>query len=323
MVINAGDSSAQRDIHWPSVLLHINLNVLGIIFLPFILDASLLTIAFGFCLVFLSVLGLTAGAHRLWAHHAYEANTGLRIFLMLCHTLAGQGSIHDCVVQHRVHHKHFGTDDDPFNINRGFWHSHLLAHVLMKSPRDKQLAAQIDTQDLENDAVVAFQRKFYWLLMPIVCFLLPINAPMEYWGDSMFSATCVVGILRFVITHHIAQLIHSAIHIWGLKPDDKYPADTMLVFILTKSHWLKYHHIIPWDYKVGEFGSYGDGIITKCIQIFAAVGWAWNLRTVSTDTLKEAVYASTKTGKPVEECVRDITKTSQTNNAHYQSTKFL
>lgn len=102
----------------------------------------------GLCLVLLAVLGLTAGAHRLWAHRSYEANTGLRVFLMLCHTLAGQGSIHDCVVRHRVHHKHFGTDDDPFNMNRGFLHSHLLAHVKKDSERDKQLAAQIDTQVL-------------------------------------------------------------------------------------------------------------------------------------------------------------------------------
>lgn len=45
---------------------------------------------------------------------------------------------------------------------------------------------------------------------------------MEYWGDSVVSAVCATGILRYTITRHIAQLIHSAMHIWGLKPDDKY-----------------------------------------------------------------------------------------------------
>jgi len=38
----------------------------------------------------LSVLGATAGAHRLWAHNTYTANTPLRVFLMICHTMLGQ-----------------------------------------------------------------------------------------------------------------------------------------------------------------------------------------------------------------------------------------
>ncbi|XP_076341253.1 delta(9)-fatty-acid desaturase fat-7-like [Tachypleus tridentatus] len=40
--------------------------------------------------VFLSCLGTTAGAHRLWSHKAYKAKLPLRIFLMLLFSLAGQ-----------------------------------------------------------------------------------------------------------------------------------------------------------------------------------------------------------------------------------------
>ena len=34
--------------------------------------------------------GITAGAHRLWTHRSYKANTGVRIFLMICYSTAGQ-----------------------------------------------------------------------------------------------------------------------------------------------------------------------------------------------------------------------------------------
>jgi fatty-acid desaturase len=42
----------------------------------------------------LSVLGATAGAHRLWAHRTYTANIPLRVLLMICQTLLGQVSKH-------------------------------------------------------------------------------------------------------------------------------------------------------------------------------------------------------------------------------------
>lgn len=36
------------------------------------------------------ILGVTAGAHRLWAHKSYTASTGLRFLLMIFQTMAGQ-----------------------------------------------------------------------------------------------------------------------------------------------------------------------------------------------------------------------------------------
>lgn len=100
----------------------------------------------------------------------------------------------------------------------------------------------------------------------------------------------------------------------------------MLVFIITKSHWLRYHHIIPWDYQVGEYSGYGDGFLTSMIRVFAAFGWATNLKTVNSGTMQEAVYNATVSGKTVDECVRDITdkqSKKMSNGEHLQSAKFL
>lgn len=88
---------------------------------------------------------------------------------------------------------------------------------------------------------------FYWLLMPIICILLPVNAPMEYWTDGTASAIFVAGVLRYAITMHVLYLIHSAIHIWGLKPEDKYvDLSTFLVKILTKISFLDTPRIRCW-----------------------------------------------------------------------------
>lgn len=65
-----------------------------------------------------SGLGITGGAHRLWAHRSYKARLPLRILLTIFNTIAFQ----DCVIHwardHRVHHKYSETDADPHNATR-------------------------------------------------------------------------------------------------------------------------------------------------------------------------------------------------------------
>lgn len=113
----------KREASWPSVLFYIHLNILGLYGIVVLFShTSLLTIAFSkwptlnrlsmlqclrmeapsiimylmyvsvaaTILTFLGIIGVTCGAHRLWAHRTYKATPALRVFLMLCQTAAGQ-----------------------------------------------------------------------------------------------------------------------------------------------------------------------------------------------------------------------------------------
>ncbi|RLN55052.1 hypothetical protein BBJ28_00004334, partial [Nothophytophthora sp. Chile5] len=60
-------------------------------------------------------LGITAGAHRLWSHRGYKAKLPLRVFLMLCNSMAFEGTIFEWSRDHRVHHKGSDTTADPHN----------------------------------------------------------------------------------------------------------------------------------------------------------------------------------------------------------------
>lgn len=64
-------------------------------------------------------MGITAGAHRLWAHRTYKAKLPLRILLTIFQTMAFQNHIYEWVRDHRVHHKFTDTDADPHNASRG------------------------------------------------------------------------------------------------------------------------------------------------------------------------------------------------------------
>eukprot|EP00116_Pleurobrachia_bachei_P011987 sb/3472249/ len=110
---------------WPVVIHYPHLSIFLPLFLishsphQAVLYAQWKTLLFSVALYVLGGLGITAGAHRLWAHKSYKATPLLRTFLMLCQTLAGQDDLYQWSRDHRVHHKWSETNADPYNANRG------------------------------------------------------------------------------------------------------------------------------------------------------------------------------------------------------------
>lgn len=51
--------------------------------------------------------------------------------------------------------------------------------------------------------------------------------------------------------------------------------------------WHNYHHVFPWDYKTSELGTYAYNYTTALIDMFAAIGWAYDLKTVSSDVVRQ------------------------------------
>ncbi|XP_055324506.1 acyl-CoA Delta-9 desaturase [Sitodiplosis mosellana] len=302
--------SAKRDASWPSVLFYIHLNILGLYgIMVLFTNAYFTTVIFTVFLSFIGIIGVTCGAHRLWAHQTYEANTFLRLFLMLCQTMAGQGSIYDWVQYHRLHHRTFKTSDDPYYSEKDFLHAQVFAHIRNLSPKQEYLLKQVDMKDLEADKIVMFQKKFYWILYLIFFVLLPINAPLEYWDDSIQAALFVTFSLRYLIVLNISWLITSAHFIWGLDKKHK-PSDSNMIFLVTKSYWPQYHYLLPFDYQTGEFGNYGSGCTTALIRVFAALGLAENLKTMTSDACKVGLSRSVDTGCPLVDCLTDAGKES-------------
>lgn len=104
-------------------------------------------------------LGITAGAHRLWAHKAYKARWPLRLLLAFFQTIAFQNHIYEWVRDHRVHHKFTDTNADPHNAQRGFFFSHM-GWLMVRKHRDVLVKGRtVDMTDLEQDWVVVWQRK--------------------------------------------------------------------------------------------------------------------------------------------------------------------
>jgi len=257
-----------------------------------ITSAKWQTIGFAFFLYLISGLGITAGAHRLWAHRSYKAKWPLRVILIIFNTIAFQDAAFHWARDHRVHHKFSETDADPHNATRGFFFSHIGWLLCKKHPEVKRKGRGMDLSDLRADPVLMFQKKYYMLLMPFACFIIPTIIPMYYWNESFLNSWFVATMFRWCFILNVTWLVNSAAHKFGGKPYDRTinPAENPSVAVLAFGEgWHNYHHVFPWDYKTAEFGRYSLNLTTAFIDFFAKIGWAYDLKSVSPDIIEKRV----------------------------------
>ena len=50
-----------------------------------------------------------------------------------------------------------------------------------------------------------------------------------------------------------------------------------------------YHHAFPWDYKAAELGNYGLNLSTAFIDLFAKIGWAYDLKVATREIIASRI----------------------------------
>ncbi|CAG2104738.1 unnamed protein product, partial [Medioppia subpectinata] len=200
-------------------------------------------------------MGVTAGAHRLWAHRSYKATLPLRILLCFLNTMAVQNDLYDWCRDHRVHHKFSETDADPHNASRGFFFSHMGWLLCKKHPEVITKGQTVDLNDLLADPVVRFQRKHYRTLVVVVALIIPALIPYMCWSETLFNSFFICVLFRYCYILNSTWLVNSAAHMWGQKPYDLTINPRENSFVAFQSYgegYHNYHHTFPWDYSASE-----------------------------------------------------------------------
>jgi len=276
----------QGNIHW-IILIYMTLVHIGAVAAIFkAFESKKETLIFAFLLWPLTGFGITAGVHRLWSHRSYEAGLPLRIFLMLCNSIANQYSIYHWARDHRVHHKFSETDADPHNAKRGFFFAHMGWLFLTKHPETLKAGREMDFSDLLEDPVVYFQKKLDPWFALVMCFLMPAQVASYFWGESFWNAFLIAGVFRYCFVLHCTWLVNSAAHFYGDHPYDvhSYPAENPIVsWFAIGEGWHNWHHKYPFDYAASEFGISSQYNPTKLfIDICSATGLAWGCKRATT-----------------------------------------
>ncbi|CAK4388426.1 unnamed protein product [Aphanomyces euteiches] len=276
-----------KDVVWKSVFLLSAWHLMALYALIYVIPkASIVsTLTLWIALWFFSGLGITAGAHRLWAHRSYKARLPLQVFLALCNSMAFEGCIYDWSRDHRLHHKASDTSADPHNSNRGFFYAHCGWLLVRKTKTVIDEGRKTNMSDLDADPLVQFQKKHYLLSVTIMCYIFPVVLGYVLF-DSAWEGFWIGVMFRHVWVLHMTWSVNSVAHFFGYKPYDRNSRAMENIFVSIGAigeGWHNYHHRYPTDYATGELGFTGQWNPTKAfIDTMAFVGLAYDRKRSTT-----------------------------------------
>ncbi len=282
------------EVDWINVLFLFGTPAFSFIFLAIYLKVETFNPAFIWLfLVFYIITGIamTGGYHRLYSHRAYRASKTLELFYLLFGAAAIQNSVLVWADDHRRHHSHVDTDNDPYNAKRGLWFSHI-AWVLYKDSYKERNIKNIP--DLSKNPLVMWQHKYYWYLAVGMGFSLPTL--IGWFMGSALGGFIFGGILRVVVVHQLIFFINSLAHYWGTQTytDENTARDNFFLAVLTYGEgYHNFHHVFAADYRNGVRWFNWDP--TKWfIHLMSKLGLAHELRRINEALILRARLAMEK-----------------------------
>ena len=179
---------------------------------------------FGVFLFFYLATGMsiTVGYHRLFSHMSFQAKWPVKLFVLLFGAAAFENSAIWWSSEHRKHHKHVDTDDDPYDITKGFFWAHmgwLMFKLKPEPPID-------NVHDLYKDKLVAWQHKWVHPISFGVSFVVPtligyfyaVYTPNLSPAVGALGGFLIPGVARVVMVQHATFCINSLCHMIGKQP---------------------------------------------------------------------------------------------------------
>ena len=200
---------------------------------------------------------ITLGYHRLFSHKAFKAKWPVKLFVLLFGAAAFENSALWWSSEHRKHHKHVDTDDDPYDITKGFFWAHM-GWLMFKLKPDTPTES---VQDLKKDKLVMWQHKWVHPISFVVSFIIPALIGYGYATysgmDPLVGALggfLMPGVARVVMVQHATFCINSLCHMIGSQPysTNHSARDSWIAAIFTMGEgYHNYHHEFQWDYRNG------------------------------------------------------------------------
>ena len=249
----------------------------------------------------LTMLGITVGYHRLFAHKAFETNTTVKVILAILGCMSAQGQVIHWVSNHRRHHQcsdrlgdphspHVSSDGKAFNTLNGFWHSQVT--WLLKSDFPNVLLAK----DWLKDTTLLKVNRLY-LVWVVLGFAVPgiIDGVLSRTSMGMLRGVLWGGFVRVFLVHHAISSVNSITHLYGNCPfqtSDRSKNNFWLAIPTGGEAWHNNHHAFPnsaifglrrWQVDPG----------TWIIRILENLGLVWDVKqpTINMMHVKEIVKA--------------------------------
>ena len=228
-------------------------------------------------------MSITVGYHRLFAHSTYKANPLIEFLLLFFGAAAFEQSAYKWASQHRDHHKHVDTDQDPYSIKKGFFYAHIGWLIFWEHALNHD-----NVLDLQKNKLLMNQNKYYvfWAIGSGVILPTLIGAFFGQGLAAFIFAVCA----RLVFVHHSTFCINSVCHMFGRATYDIYATakDHWFIALLTNGEgYHNFHHRFPGDYRNGVRWYQWDPS-KWLIAFLTSMGLASDLKKVSSFRIMEA-----------------------------------
>lgn len=275
----------------------------GAMILPFVFFSWSAFIGF---LIFYTItgLGMTAGYHRLFAHHSYKVAKWLEHTIAICGYLAIQRGPIFWVSMHRIHHKYSDIPGkDPHSPKEGWWHVHFgwiqnrRVDIWNKNFYKKWVP------DLINDKLYLwmdseFNDYLTYILLAICSFVI---GGFIGWDESfnIYNALCFlawVALLNRVVLLHAFGLINSVCHMFGSQPfelrgKDESTNNFWVALLIFGEGWHHNHHTFPSSARHG-LKWYQLDMAWYAIWVLRKIGLANKVLIPNDETIKRKLKKS-------------------------------
>lgn len=235
---------------WTGIIYFSFIHIVGLVGTPLYfrhVGVSLSEWVLFFTYLTLTSLAITVGYHRLFAHVTYKTNSLIQFLLLFFGAATFEQSALKWASQHRQHHQFTDTDQDPYNINKGFWYAHIGWIMFWKHRVNYD-----NVPDLSQSRLVMSQHHFYSVWSVVSGILTPVllGALMGHALGAFIMTVC----LRLVFVMNSAFFINSFCHSFGTRAfnQNQSARDHWLGAFLTNGEgYHNFHHMFPTDYRNG------------------------------------------------------------------------
>ncbi|MBI5134307.1 MAG: acyl-CoA desaturase [Candidatus Taylorbacteria bacterium] len=240
------------------------------------------------------ILGITVGFHRLLTHKSFKTVPWVKVVLTVMGSMAIEGKPFVWVADHRRHHVHSDTEEDPHSPNagrsgflgalKGFVHSHI-GWMLSDSRSDH--ARYIP--DLMRDRHVSFVNRHFalWSALGLI-FPAALGFLIEGTWTGALLGFLWGGLASVFFVHHTTWSINSVCHIFGSRPfrsKDQSRNNAFFGYLAFGEGWHHNHHAFERSAKHGLFWWQPD-VSYLLIRLLEALGLAWDVVVPSQEEVK-------------------------------------
>lgn len=232
-----------------------------------------------------TMLGITVGFHRLFAHRSFQTIAPIRFALGALGSMAFQGSLVTWVGLHRRHHKYSDAAGDPHSphdhggramgLLRGFWHAHI---GWAFAPLPDGLARYAGDLCRSRSARVLDALFPVWALAGL---LIPAALGLAFLGwRGAITGFVWGGLVRVFCAHHVTWCVNSVCHLWGSRPyasGDESRNNALVGVLALGEGWHNNHHAFPSSARHGLRWWQVD-VSYWVIRALVACRLAWQVR---------------------------------------------